>query len=160
MMNLNEFAKRMMELMPQIMKGIARHENNYLTRGKITFPQYWVLLHLSRHGQTTMSAIATMLGVSKPSATGTVERLIAQGFVRRDHDDKDRRIVWIAATVTGKKIINDILRQKQQITVKIFAAIPEEDRNRHLLLLEKIVEVLDTKMALSESSKMKGLKGA
>ena len=142
-MNVEEFSQKLLELMPQIMKGMARHENNYLTRGKITFPQSWVLLYLVKNGEVKMSSLAEALGVSKPSATGTVDRLIAQGFVNRRHDEKDRRIVWIALSSRGKKIINDIVRQRQQTTIKIFRSIPEADRIQHLRILEQVVKALN-----------------
>ena len=142
-MNVEQFSKRMMELMPQIMKGVARHENNYLSKGKITLPQYSVLRYLLIEGEKAMSSVAEILGVSKPSATGTIDRLIAQGFVSRRHDEKDRRIVWINITARGKKIVSDILRQKHTTIVRIFNSFSPSEREKYLQLFEKIVKILN-----------------
>ena len=148
--NVEQFATRMLELMPRMMKGAARYENNYLTSGKITIPQFWVLGHLYRHGESTMTSVAEMIGASKPAATGIIDRLIAQGFVQRRHDKKDRRIVGITITSKGKKIIGDIFRQRHRTMVNIFGAIPAADRIKYLQILEQVVKILDTPVKASK----------
>ncbi|MCX5680879.1 MAG: MarR family transcriptional regulator [Candidatus Omnitrophica bacterium] len=143
-MNVEQFCARIMELMPQIMRGVTRHENNYLSQGKITLPQYSILRYLFNEGENAMSSVAEVLSVSKPSATGTIDRLIAQGLVSRRHDEKDRRIVWITITARGKKVVSDVLKQKQKTMVKIFGSLSSADRVRHLQLFEQIAKILNT----------------
>jgi DNA-binding MarR family transcriptional regulator len=143
-MNAEQFCERMNVLLPQIMKGMAQNENNYLSQGKITLPQFRVLVYLLREGEKTMSNAADMLGVSKPSATGTVDCLIAQGLVGRRHDKEDRRIVWIAITSQGKKIADDILKQKRRTMIKIFGSLSSAARARYLELFEQIAKILNT----------------
>lgn len=142
-MDIEKFCTRMMDLMPQMMRGMMRHENNYLSQGKITFPQYGVLLYLFKEGEKPMSRIAQISGVSKPSTTGMVDRLIAQKLVARRHDEKDRRIIWIKITPQGKKIIGDILKQRHKAMVKVFSLVSGEARRKHLEFLEQIVKTIN-----------------
>ena len=142
-MNVEQFSKRMMELMPRIMKGFTRHENNYVSQGKITLPQFLALRYLFNEGEKAMRSVAEALGVSKPSATGTIDRLIAQGLVARRHDEKDRRIVWITMTAKGKKVMNDILKQRHKTMIKVFGAFSSSQRETYLQLLEQIAKVLN-----------------
>ena len=142
-MDVEKFSWRMIELMPQIAREISRYENNYLTRGKITLPQFWLLEYLSRQGESKMSHVAQTLGISKPATTGLIARLIAQKLVGRRDDQDDRRVVWIALTAKGKNIIQNIRRQKHRTLVKMFGGVSAQDRARHLQMFEQMVKNLD-----------------
>lgn len=152
-MDIERFCKRMMELMPQMFRGMARYENNYLSQGKITLPQYGVLVYLFKEGEKPMSGIAQIFGVSKPSATGMINRLITQGLVARRHDEKDRRIVWIKITSHGRKIVEEIRKQRQKTMMKVFSFLSASDRQKYLQLFEQIVNAVNV---LASSTK-KGL---
>ena len=94
-MNIKEFAGRVIELFPQISKGLMQREHNYLTKGDISLPQFWVLNHLYHNEKSKMNCLARHLKISPPATTGMIDRLIAQGMVLRKDDEQDRRIVWI-----------------------------------------------------------------
>ena len=126
------------------MKGFTRHENNYVSQGKITLPQFLALRYLFSEGEKAMRSVAEALGVSKPSATGTIDRLIAQGLVARRHDEKDRRIVWITMTAKGKKVMGDIFKQRHKTMVKIFGSLSSSQREIYLQLFEQIAKILNT----------------
>jgi len=128
-MELEQFGNRMVELLPKLMRGVTQQEHNYLSRGKITLPQLWVLGYLSRQKVLTpMNVLAKSLGISRPAATGLVDRLISQGLVRREGDKKDRRIVRVAITARGEVIISDIWEQKRKTVMKVFGQISAEER--------------------------------
>lgn len=141
-MDIEQFARRMVELIPQIIKGFTRYENNYLTSGRISLPQFWVLEYLLREGESKMTQVAQRLGVSKPAATGLIDRLISQELVARHNDLEDRRLVWIALTAKGKKIIQNIWQQKRQAMVNVFGRISAVDRGEHLRLFEELAKIL------------------
>jgi DNA-binding MarR family transcriptional regulator len=81
----------------------------------LTFARYeaLVLLHFSRAGELPMSIIGERLMVHPTSATNTVDRLVAQGFVRRRPNPQDRRGVLAAITDAGrttvKKATDDLM---------------------------------------------------
>ena len=94
-MNIQEFARQVIELSPQIIRGFKQYENNYLTRGQITLPQFLVLGYLERNGKSKMNDLSRHFKISPPATTGLIDRLIHQGLVARKDDAIDRRIVWI-----------------------------------------------------------------
>jgi len=140
-MNIEEFARRVIELTPQIIKGFLRHEHNYLTRGEITLPQFWVLDYLSHNEKCKMNNLAKHLRISPPATTGLIDRLIAQGLVARKDDLRDRRIVWIELTAKGKDVISSISKQKIRALIKVFTKISSKDRSYYLNILEQIVKI-------------------
>ena len=50
-MDIDRFGQRMIALLPRMLRGFARRESNYLSRGKITLPQLGVLEYLPPAGK-------------------------------------------------------------------------------------------------------------
>lgn len=141
-MEIERFGKRMVELLPQMIRGFARREHNYLSRGKITLPQLWTLEYLSREGLGPMNQVASFLSVSRPAATGLIDRLIVQGLVRRQADDQDRRVVRVGITAKGKRVLETIWEQKRRMLMEVFGQISPSDRAQYLTTLERVVRIL------------------
>ncbi len=141
--NVDLFGQRMIELMPRLIRGFARQESNYLSRGQITLPQLWVLECLSRRGECPMNELARSLGVSRPAATGLIDRLIAQQLVRRESDPKDRRVVKIRISAKGDRILAHIWEQKQRALTRVFGQISTRARAQYLATLEQVVQILE-----------------
>jgi len=140
-MDIKEFASRVIELSPQIMRGFKQYENNYLTRGEITLPQFLALGYLERNGKSKMSSLAKHLKISPSATTGLIDRLIAQDLVARSADPADRRIVWVELTSKGKGIIGSIKNQKTRTLIKVFGKISPKDREHYLNILEQVVKI-------------------
>ena len=140
-MDIKEFASKVIELSPQIIRGFKQYENNYLTRGEITLPQFLVLGYLERNGKSKMNDLAKYFKISPSATTGLIARLLVQGLVVRKDDFHDRRIVWIELTVKGRGIIKSINKQKTETLINVFAKISPEDREHYLSILEQVVKI-------------------
>jgi MarR family transcriptional regulator for hemolysin len=57
----------------------------------LTRSQWWVVTHLFRASGVTQSELAEMLEIEKPTLGRLLDRLEAKGWVRREHDARDRR---------------------------------------------------------------------
>ena len=143
-MNIHEFACRIIELLPQIIKGLSHYEHNDLTRGEITLPQFWALDYLDQKETCKMSGIAQHLGISRAATTGLIDRLIVQKLVARKDDPEDRRIVWIECTPKGRGVICSIRKQKIQTLIKVFSKISPKDRKHYLSILEQVVKIANS----------------
>ena len=141
-LSLEAFADRVMELFPQLARSIARHENNYLTKGVITPPQVWVLRRLTQQRECTMCELADFMKMGLSSVTGMVDRLVNQGLVNRRRTEKDRRIVFVDITVKGRKILREIMEQHRNTTLNLFESLTAEERSFYLSILEKLVKKL------------------
>ena len=136
------FGRRLIDLLPQLIRGLARHEHSSLTRGDITLPQLWALEYLSRRDGSPMHELARALGISRPAATGLIHRLIVQQLVRRAHDAHDRRVVRVTITAKGRRITRNIWEQKRRAIVQVFGQISPTDRAQYLRILERVVQTL------------------
>ncbi|MBI3602322.1 MAG: TolC family protein [Candidatus Omnitrophica bacterium] len=147
-MDIKDFSKRMIELLPQCIRGFHSYESNYLSRGRISQPQFWALEYLSRRGPSFMSVIASFLNVSRPAATGLIDRLIAQRLVSRRVGEDDRRSVKVEITSKGKRIVSNIWEQKRRSLEKVFSKISPQDRRQHLEILERVVKTLGSQIGV------------
>jgi len=72
----------------------------------LTMPQIRVLYFLGRQGQASVGEVAAEMGVTQPSATETLEKLVRAGLVERTPDAGDRRVVRNALTPAGRATID------------------------------------------------------
>ena len=146
---LTEFAEKLSEIMPAIMKEFARRQMNELYKGKITLPQFFILEFLHREGELKMTDLAHFMSVTTAAITGIVVRLVRDGYVVRAFDAKDRRIIRVQLTTKGNDLVGKINEQRRQMLFKIFGRITERDRRDYLRILMQIREILtkDTPVA-------------
>ena len=64
------------------------------------------LIHI--RGSINVRNLALDLGVTPGNVTSIVDRLVAQGLVRRSENPEDRRMVLLQLTDQGRKTITDI----------------------------------------------------
>ena len=141
-MDIDRFGQRMIALLPRMLRGFARRESNYLSRGKITLPQLGAMEYLSARRESPMNELARHLGVTRPAATGLVDRLIVQGLVSRQGDRTDRRVVRINLTPKGRRVLDNIWNQKRKMLQEVFGRLSPADRAQYLATLERVVEIL------------------
>jgi DNA-binding MarR family transcriptional regulator len=80
----------------------------HLSGPDLSSRQIAVLLSVYMYdGPHTVRGLANELRISKPAITRALDRLCAEGLLRRKTDDKDRRSVLIQKTVKGSTFMHD-----------------------------------------------------
>lgn len=111
-----------------------------LARGKVSFPQFFLLGHLCSQGPTGMSRIAELMNHSTPAATGLVQRLEKLGYVRRSHEREDRRKVNVAATAKGTRLVEGIRQEMIGNLEKVMGMLEPGEQRAWLDIYRKIHE--------------------
>ena len=99
-------SKRRLKMWVRLL-GVTRRSESHLreflrVNHETTLPRFDVLAALYRRRDgVTMSELSRMLLVSNGNATAVVDRLEADGQVRRTQSDTDRRTVFVALTPQG-----------------------------------------------------------
>ena len=99
-------------------------ERAYLEFGPIA-PQQWleldltigqlkVLVFLLAEVKARMGVLASALGVSMPTATSVMDRLVERGLVLREADPSDRRLVVCRLSQAGRDVTERLWRLKQE----------------------------------------------
>lgn len=141
-LSLSEFADRVSELMPVIMKEFMKHQTEEFYKMKITMPQFFVMEYLLRCGGCKMGEIAKYINVTTAAMTGLVDRIVRDGYAARSSDPDDRRIVNIKLTPKGSRLVKDMMERRKQVSMNMFSRISHEEREQYLKILTHIKEAM------------------
>jgi DNA-binding MarR family transcriptional regulator len=110
-------------------KAVARHG----CLRAISSTHLHVLYLLESEGSMTMGRLAERLDVSLPNVTGIVDRMAERGFVERDRDAEDRRVVTVRAASGGREAVEEIDQIRRQALKSILTRLTPDQQHRALL---------------------------
>lgn len=70
----------------------------------LTHPQYLVMLALWEHDELSVKELSSLLKLDPGTLSPLVKRLEAQGYVTRERDKKDERVLAITLTPSGRAL--------------------------------------------------------
>lgn len=95
--------------------------------GDITPSQLSALTAVARHGEVTLGELAAIERIAPPSMTRIAARLEEHGFVERHVDPADRRVARLAASSSGRQLLETIRnRRDAYLASKLQSFTPEE----------------------------------
>ncbi|MCG6955113.1 MAG: MarR family winged helix-turn-helix transcriptional regulator [Gemmatimonadetes bacterium] len=96
--------------------------------GRISAHQASVLSHLDREDPTMVGELADHLGVTPSTMSLTLKRMEAAGYVRRDRDPSDRRVMNVRLTDAGVRVRNARSVLDPERVAAMLALLGAEDR--------------------------------
>jgi DNA-binding MarR family transcriptional regulator len=93
-------AQAVMETLPQVVRAI-RGEMRRQGAPFLSLPQLRTLAYLHRNPGSCLLHLANHLGVTRPTASTIVERLVRRGMVTRTDNPQERRRVALTLTPVG-----------------------------------------------------------
>jgi DNA-binding MarR family transcriptional regulator len=109
----------------------------------VTMPQMKIMIILYINGPARMSDIAAGLDVTLPTSTSLVDRLVEKGFVIRENQTDDRRVVLCHLSEAGQKAIGGIWESARNRSKELLEAM---DTGK----LKMFIEVLETMLQTSK----------
>jgi len=91
-------------------------------------------------GPLTPAELAEAAGVTRATMTGLIDTLERDGFVKRESDPDDRRMMPVKLTPKGRKLLEDILPGHFRIMSGIMGSLSETERKTMVRLLNKILQ--------------------
>ena len=139
---ITEFADKINDVVPVMMKEFSKRNVPELYKGKITLPQFLILGFLHNNGDSKMCGIAKFMSVTTAAMTGMVDRLEKYGYVKREPELQDRRIINVSLTHKGLELVKKINDERRHMIIDIFGKVSERDRSDYLRVLMKIKDIL------------------
>ena len=130
-------------LLQKIMKILYAQGRKVLAEERLTFPQYYALSLLSKKGFWKMSDLKEKLFITGAGATGIADHLVKKGLAKRSRSNEDRRIVNIEITNKGTKIIDKVLRQRQDYLASVLKKIEPDKKDLLIKGIEIFASVLE-----------------
>jgi DNA-binding MarR family transcriptional regulator len=78
----------------------------------LSHSQIGMLFMIHHHREANVKKISEHLGVTKSAITQLLDPLVTNGFIERQNDVSDRRIVRFSLTGKGKKVLKEINKLK------------------------------------------------
>ncbi|GAH66899.1 unnamed protein product, partial [marine sediment metagenome] len=102
----------------------------------ISLPEIFVLGQLSSNEKPTMSELGRSISMDLSTLTRTVDKLVKKEFVARKRDPEDRRMVRVALTAKGRRIISRFEEARKKHIESILRQMTSPER-RDLLHIFK-----------------------
>ena len=100
--------------------AITRAYRAPLAKLGLTYPQYLVLLVLweSNRNSQTVKGLANALQLDSSTLTPLLKRLEAAGFVTRERQARDERVVQISLTAAGRALRTPVAAVQQDVACR------------------------------------------
>ena len=83
---------------------------------------------LGQQKRQSINDVARFLGQTKAAASQNVDSLAGSGFVRRQADESDRRLVWVTLTPAGRRLLEKLEARQRAALGKALDGLPAKDR--------------------------------
>jgi len=133
------------ELADQLRLAVGRLARQLRRRsaGGLTPSQRSVLASLTRDGPMTMSRLADAEGISRPSITGIVGRLVERDLIRRVPDPNDGRQSLAQVTPAGEAAVMKGREERTAFLVQRLEGLTDAERttlSEAAALMRRLVE--------------------
>ncbi len=108
----------------------------------LTFQQLKLLKLIASTDSYTLSDVAAFLGVSKASASRSVDRLVKRGLVRRDEAEADRRAISLSLTGKAARLLSAF----QDGSLRAFRSAFDRFKRRDLRELSRLLDHLSLRL--------------
>lgn len=138
-----EIARRTLQIIPFIMRVMNAEMRS--TRLDIV-PSHMGLLGMLTTRSHTLGELARAMTVSAPTMSNTITMMEERGWVERERDTKDRRVVYVKLSPLGREMLDKIDHFTAARISEILAPLSDEQRSTLLegltLLNDRFVEAL------------------
>lgn len=110
-----------------------------------TMLQLQALGFLKHNSASTVSQLSKFLATSSSSTAQLTDRLFNSGWIKREADKKDRRVIHLSLTPKGEKHFLEIKRKKFAKMGKFLRVLPETDLEQLVTIMSKVLKKIEEK---------------
>ena len=138
----SDVGKRILFALRRIIRAVDIHSRVLATEYSITGPQLAYLLAVVEKGSLTATEIADRISLSASTVIGVLDRLEGKGFLKRDRDKKDRRLVHVTATDTGLELAASMPYPLKRPLNTALSKMSDSEQERITEALESLVKYM------------------
>ncbi len=129
-----------------VQEWIDRRQRNMLVRlhqCNQSPAQLHVLGVLQAAGPTTVSHLAARLGISPPSTSAILDRMVDAGLVVRERSEEDRRIVSVALAPPGQAALASAIGGRRGWLRKVLGQLDDAELADTVRVLRRLERALE-----------------
>lgn len=132
---------------------------------KLFFPEEWIaldlkfskfelfsMLFLDKRKEITMTELVEYINTPMSTATGIIDRLVKNGYIKRDRSEADRRIVILRLTEEGSQLMKRLKDLIYEYLNMIVDDLTEDEKQFMTRIVLKIMNNLQKKLDTKEPS--------
>ena len=126
-----------------IFSFLSKMEQSFRLSGELSVAQLNLLMAVRSQPAITVSGLAAALGVSPPSVSVMVDRLVERGLLSRERSRVDRRKVVLRVSPKEEQRLEAIEDQMLAAFIDLVEAVGPETARKWGEVLRRVEEVLD-----------------
>ncbi len=143
--------------------AVDHHSRSSIARFGLGTTEFGVLEVLYHKGELAVCDVQRRILVESSSTTYVVDKLVTRGLVRRRHSSHDRRVVLVALTAAGRRVIERIFPLHADAMRRAVAALPARQQLQAVRLLRALgkgAAALSVSSGTSHSARRRGRSAA
>lgn len=130
------------ELLSVMVRSFAAFERSEIFCCGVTMSQCSTILGIGKKGTMTMNALSEWMSLATSTMTRIVDNLVRDGYVEREQDPQDRRVVQVSLTEKGAQLFQAIKEIYREYHRKIVENIPAGELHRVVESLTMLIEAI------------------
>ncbi len=122
-------ARSVMESVPHVMRFMRGRMRRHRAAA-LSVPQFRAMAFVDCHPRACLYHLADHLGVTRPTASVIVERLVQRGLLSRGTNPRERRRIALTLTAEGARQLAQARRATRSEIAKVLAPLPGEALDR------------------------------
>jgi DNA-binding MarR family transcriptional regulator len=114
---------------PEFLKKIYHEHDISRLNLDINKTQVKILMTVDENAEKSMSEISDMVGLEKSSFSRSVDHLVEEGFLKRNHLENNRRTICLSLTEKGTKAAKKIRDDLDTYLESLLVNFSEKDKN-------------------------------
>jgi DNA-binding MarR family transcriptional regulator len=145
---LNDSVNKIERLLRHVAFIIKKRGREILVDFGITSPQFNALLALREQPNMTMGELCEKLFLACSTATDLIDRMEKNGFLERNRDAQDRRVIRLSISEKGQDVIKEVIAARRRYVASMLEKLtPNEieqlgaslDKLHSLMVEEKVL---------------------
>jgi DNA-binding MarR family transcriptional regulator len=139
---LRKDVERLERLLRYISHMVYIKGREILSDFRITFPQFDALLFLHRDGDMPMGALCDRMSLACSTVTDLVDRMEKGGFVARERDQNDRRVIKVRLLDRGAEMVARVMESRIHYLTTLMKDLAPEERAKIIADLETVYNLI------------------
>lgn len=111
---------------------------------KLQKGQFIYLTRICEHPGINLIDLTMLLKMDKTSTTKAIQKLEKEGYIRRQRDKSDQRVIRLYPADKGTAIYDDIIREENRNIAVCFQGFSEEEKRLATHLLSKMSRSMES----------------
>ncbi len=134
----HDVALKLWVVLARAFDAVDHHSRSSIARFGLGTTEFGVLEVLYHKGELAVCDVQRRILVESSSTTYVVDKLVTRGLVRRRHSSRDRRVVLVALTAAGRRVIERIFPLHADAIRRAVAALPPLQQAQAVRLLRAL----------------------